>query len=326
MHIRTENCINCEGNQFSDNYLPLEYTCQHCGHSDHFEYSAIAKGIRELEFGNFVSNFPKMIMAWKDVTQHITGDSNLFSLVTCNQCSKVVLISRDTPIELECDFCQTPNSFPIKNEVMDAFPPGRFQFEMRAGPGAYCNIHTVAEPKITAITETIACPDCGAPVPPFEGYSECQSCDKSLFALSSCGKRVIPGLRVGGHLNGNSVNGWYSFEEFEVLHNDIQSSIKKGMDNILIPFTVLGKILQLDFNFNDTEKKFGLLGCGCFLFITGPFWLFTGAFLLQIVTSMLLSIVIMFCESVLGIDLKEILSESSADFQMWLMSAITSLW
>ena len=64
-------------------------------------------------------------------------------------------------------------------------------FEMRAGPGAYCDIHTIAEPQVSAITEDIPCPDCGAPIPPFEGFSQCQSCDKSLFALSSCGKRVI---------------------------------------------------------------------------------------------------------------------------------------
>ena len=313
MQVRTDNCINCEGNQFRDSYLPLEYTCQHCGHIDHFKYSINATEIRELKFGSFLSSFPKMMLAWKDVTKHIASDSNLFSLTTCNQCSKVVLIPRDTPIELECDYCQTANPFPISNEVMDAFPPGQFRFEMRAGPGAYCDIHTIAEPQVTVITEDIPCPDCGAIVPHFEGFTQCQSCDKNLFAQSSCGKRVIPGLRVGGHLNGNAVDGWYSFEEFEELHNDIQASIDKGMDNIFIPFRFMSKLLRLDLVFDEDEKKFAFLGCGCFFLITSPFWIFSGAFLLQLIVGIVVSTIIQVLKSIFGIDLQEVLGYSSTD-------------
>ena len=74
-------------------------------------------------------------------------------------------------LNLSVIIAKLPNSFPISNEVMDAFPPVLFRFEMRAGPGAYCDIHTIAEPQVSAITEDIPCPDCGAPIPPFEGFS-----------------------------------------------------------------------------------------------------------------------------------------------------------
>ena len=112
-----------------------------------------------------------MILAWKDVTKHIASDRNLFSLTTCNQCSKVALIPRDTPIELECDYCQTANPFPISNEVMDAFPPGQFHCASRTGILRYP--HDCSQ--VTVTTEDIRRPDCGAIVPPFEGFSTCQS-------------------------------------------------------------------------------------------------------------------------------------------------------
>jgi len=309
MHIRTDNCHNCNGNQFKDNYVPLEYICQHCEHIDHFTYSANNKEIRELKFGSFLSSFPNMIGAWRDVTKQVVGNGNVFSLNCCSACSKVVLIPRDTLIELECNYCNTPNSFPISDEVMDAFPPGRFQFEMRAGPGAYCNIRTSAEPKISALTESTPCPDCSALIPPFEGYTECASCEKSLFAMSSCGKRVVPGLSVSGHLNGKSIDGWYSLEEFESIHNGVEAAMAKGMDNINIPFRFVGKILRFDFNFNEDEKMFAMLAGGCFLFLTSPFWMFLAGYVLKFVFGLMFGAVYLLAKYIFGVDLKEITGE-----------------
>ena len=311
MHVREESCHSCNGNQFKDDYLPVEYSCQHCGHTALFQHSIHNKGIRELKFGNFLSSFPKMIGAWRDVTKNMVDNGNVFSLNCCSRCSQVVLIPRDTPIHLECNYCNTPKSFSIGDEVMDAFPPGTFHFEMRAGPGAYCNIRTSADPKVSSVTESIPCPDCTAPILPFEGYTECPSCEKSLFAMSSCGKRVVPGLNVAGHLNGKSIDGWYSLEEFEYIHNGVEAAMDKGMDNINIPFRFIGKLLRFDFNFNDDEKLFGMLGCGCFFFLTSPLWMFLAGYVLKYVFAMIFGVFYFFAKYVLGVDLKEVVGDGA---------------
>ena len=50
-----------------------------------------------------------------------------------------------------------------------------------------------------------------------------------------------------------------------------------------------------------------------FFFITFPFWLFNGVFLLKLIFGIVVSIIILVLKSVFGIDLQEVLGYSSTE-------------
>ncbi len=247
MHIRKDNCQHCQGNQFKDHFLPVSYTCRHCNHQSEMTFAVNNSDVRLITL-NILNPFT-FFTKWKQVV-HTTDQ---FCLTKCEQCTELIMIDPETPIGLPCDFCDTVHEYPIRSEVMHALPDGKIMEEVKV-MGAGYRIKMWSEAQTSKIEDTSDCPSCNSPIPPFSGHTTCASCDRELFALSSCGYRILPGFQVRGYIHERgeprNISGWYTLSEFETLYQQAKSAV--GNTN---PFTdsmknPLFKSIALMFGFN----------------------------------------------------------------------------
>ena len=225
MHIREDACRNCNGNDFKEHYAPIHYTCQHCNHRDTVQFPVGDQNIRIIPTP-FLNPF-KLFAIWNQIIE----SSHLFSLIHCSKCKNMVHVARDTPIDLPCEYCDHSNEYPISDEVMDALPDGWLSEEKKVMGYGY-SLKMESDFTVTKIEDDTICPSCNSTIPPFEGQTRCAFCDHELFALSACGKRVIPGFKVRGRIkeqgNTRSVTGWYNLQEFQQLYTEAKNSVGNG--------------------------------------------------------------------------------------------------
>lgn len=225
MKVREESCHGCNGNDFKSHYAPLSYTCQHCGHEDSIQFPVGKDDLRILPTP-FLNPFRLF-----DVWNQIIENAHNFSLINCAKCDNVVHIPRDTVISLPCEFCSHANEYPISNEVMDALPDGWLSEEKKVMNYGY-SMKMESDFQVTKVDEDTICPSCNSTIPPFEGHTSCTFCDHELFAISACGKRVIPGFKVRGRIkeqgDTRSITGWYNLQEFQNLYVEAKNSVGNG--------------------------------------------------------------------------------------------------
>ena len=244
MKIRSENCRQCQGNQFEDHYTPLEFSCQHCGFEDQITFEVGAQNPRELNEVSLINPF-RIFAIWHELINTIAADSTLFSLCTCKNCDKIVMVKRKTPIGLACAFCSTVSEYPISSEIMDAYPNGTIQQEKKILGSGY-NIKIWPDPKITSVDQDIHCPSCSSLVPAFEGTTSCEACGKEMFAISACGNRVLSGFQVRGYIKRpegvKRIDGWDNHVEFEKIYTEALEALNEISPAVKIVLIIFGLV------------------------------------------------------------------------------------
>ena len=205
-------CLDCGASAYGDHFDSLDVECGHCAHAFTVDLplavqSRRRQGALDLGFS--------ALTAWTRSIAAIATSPDSLLLEECPACGGIVTVPDTTPVHLSCRACGSVRALPIGEHAIDLIPDGRFQLEMRMGPGRFLEIRTQTDHRVVGLDEDAGCPACGAPIPHFDGEHRCGSCDSLILAWSRCGKRFFPGMIVEGHINRQPLSGWYSLTEVQ---------------------------------------------------------------------------------------------------------------
>jgi len=113
-------------------------------------------------------------------------------------------------LALPCTHCGASQSLPIAGHAVDALPSAKMSGQTWGGG---VDLTWTPEHRRGRIDQASPCPTCGAALPAFEGKGQCGHCGTSILALTACGQRVLPGVRVEGFDEGRATNRWLPLDE-----------------------------------------------------------------------------------------------------------------
>jgi hypothetical protein len=164
----------------------------------------------------------------------------------CPKCERPVTLDADTELSYGCTHCGKRSTIAAGQGVLDLLPESTLHkpmwsfFNSKVTIGPFLHRGTAA---------SVSCPSCGGPTDPVDGRGECDNCHTTLLALTSCGQRFVPGVRIQGVHEGTPLNGWMPVSEgldyFERYRRYVRRS---PVATLGVPVSILVLVICLPFS------------------------------------------------------------------------------
>ncbi|MCB9741366.1 MAG: hypothetical protein H6741_07990 [Alphaproteobacteria bacterium] len=203
MSAHATRCPGCGAPLAAPRFHPVRCRCEACGHDQALELPtdgaprSVTLGARAL-LGQRL---------WLEAFECRAAEP-VRIVAACARCEGPLLLPADTPVESECQSCHRPARWALGEQLIDLIPVTSIHAQTWGG-----GMSLTWLPQPILGSSELPCPSCSAPLPPFEGRADCPSCGAHVQALTSCGQRFLPGVRIQGDDDGQRVDGWMPLSE-----------------------------------------------------------------------------------------------------------------
>jgi hypothetical protein len=191
------DCTGCGARLDPASFAPVLSRCLSCGAERAVpppagaETHAVELGWRALFRG----------ASWRDALLARARGGGVI-LGKCDGCAGPRVAPPGTELAARCAHCATDARYALHEHVPDAMPLSRLRAWDMDLAWTPAHVHAQAD-------AGLPCPICGAPLPAFTGTHGCAHCNVPLLALTSCGRRFVPGVRITGTDGSTTTDAWW---------------------------------------------------------------------------------------------------------------------
>ena len=161
----------------------------------------------------------------------------------CPPCERPVMLPLSHTLTVECMHCSSATEVAAGDVLVDALPAVRVSgSSWGGGLDLRWRPHT-----LVGSSDGVDCPSCSGPVPVFSGRLDCPSCQTTLYAVTSGGRRFLPGVLVTGDDEGKPVICWLPVTEaidYYARHLELIGRSRRMTRRLMIGVVGLGAVMM----------------------------------------------------------------------------------